>query len=133
VRRLLVTFAAAALLAGQAPARAAPIEYLVVGGPGSWLSTYTTPVAVTAVGGPLRYIHLDAQIHDVVAYDAFRAADKPWCSEFPAGKCPLFWSDLLTLGETTLVQGLEDVEAGKAYAFFCTRHQGMRGTLVVLP
>jgi plastocyanin len=73
----------------------------------------------TKAGGPLSYVNLDVVQHDVVA------ADKG-----PDGN-PLFRSKLIGLGESAPVEGLDKVKAGQSYAFFCSVHPGMRGTLIV--
>jgi azurin len=44
---------------------------------------------------------------------------------------PLFQSKLIGLGETATVDGVEKLQSGKSYGFFCTVHPGMRGTLIV--
>ena len=81
--------------------------------------TYATPVMVTPVGEPLSFVNNDLPQHDVVAVD-----------RGPDG-LPLFSSRLVGIGEITPVNGLENVEHGRSYAFFCSIHLGMRGTLVV--
>jgi polyvinyl alcohol dehydrogenase (cytochrome) len=91
----------------------------VVAGPGAFYSTYATPVMVAPAGGPLSFVNNDLPQHDVVAVD--RGADG----------LPLFRSRLVGLGEVTPVEGMDRVEHGHSYAFFCSIHPGMRGTLVV--
>ncbi len=91
----------------------------VVAGPGAFYSTYATPVMVSPVGGPLSFVNNDLPQHDVVAVD-----------RGPDG-LPLFRSALIGLGEIAPVEGLDRVEHGRTYAFFCSIHPGMRGTLVV--
>ena len=44
---------------------------------------------------------------------------------------PVFASRLGGLGEVVPVEGMDRVESGKQYGFFCSLHPGMRGTLVV--
>jgi plastocyanin len=63
----------------------------------------------------------DLPLHDVVSVD--KAADGT----------ALFSSPLVGLGQSAAVSGMDRVEAGKTYAFFCSIHPGMRGTLVVAP
>lgn len=79
---------------------------------------YATPVAVISKGGSLSYTNLDPVQHNVVARD--KGAD---------GK-PLFASDFAGLGQTVPVKGAEALPAGQ-YAFYCTLHTGMQGTLIV--
>jgi polyvinyl alcohol dehydrogenase (cytochrome) len=100
------------------PAGAGPT---IVAGPGAYLTTYATPVMVAEVGGTLSFMSNDLPLHDVVSVD--KAADGT----------ALFSSPLVGLGQSAAVSGMNRVEAGKTYAFFCSIHPGMRGTLVVAP
>jgi len=96
-----------------------PLEGIVATGPGATYYGYLPPATVTEVGGPLNYTNGDIARHDVVARE--RGADGQ----------PLFKSELAALGETVPVNGLENVESGKTYEFFCSVHPGMRGQLIV--
>lgn len=98
-----------------------PVGAAVVAGPGASLSTYATPVVVARVGGKLSFVNDDLPQHDVTAVDTG-----------PDGK-PLFGSPLIGIGEVAPVTGLDHLVAGRSYAFFCSLHPGMRGTLVALP
>jgi plastocyanin len=80
---------------------------------------YATPVMVTQVGGPLSFLNLDVVQHDVVAEE-----------KGPDGR-PVFNTKLIGLGETAPVEGLDKVQAGRSYPFYCSLHPGMRGTLSV--
>ncbi|HEV2890769.1 MAG TPA: hypothetical protein VGX28_10390 [Frankiaceae bacterium] len=75
---------------------------------------------VTRVGGPLSFVNDDLPQHDVVAVD--RAEDGS----------PLFRTPLIGIGEIAQVTGLDRVEAGRTYAFFCSIHPGMKATLAVV-
>ena len=88
-------------------------------GPGAASTSYATPVMITAVGGPLSFVNLDIAQHDVVAED-----------QAPDGT-PLFRSRLSGIGEIVPVEGLDRVESGRQYSFYCSIHPGMRGTLLV--
>lgn len=57
--------------------------------------------------------------HDVVAEDAG-----------PDGM-PLFRTPLIGTGQSAPVEGLDRVESGRSYGFFCSLHTNMRGTLTV--
>jgi polyvinyl alcohol dehydrogenase (cytochrome) len=99
----------------EAPASEPPI----VAGPGAASTSYATPVATTAVGGTLEFVNLDLAKHDVQS------------TELGPNGSPLFSTPLIDLGETATVEGLDRVQAGRAYEFFCSIHPGMRGTLNV--
>jgi plastocyanin len=90
------------------------------------------------VGGTLTLLNLDIRRHDVVAYQVFGSDDQPWCVNFFPGQCPLFWSEEADgVGgggsNTVEVQGLELLEPGHSYPYYCSTHESMHGTLTVLP
>ncbi len=92
----------------------------IVAGPGGFATTYVTPAMVTRVGGPLSFVNNDLPQHDVVAVD-----------KAPDGS-PLFKTPLIGIGEVAPVTGLDRVESGRTYGFYCSIHPGMKGTLAVL-
>jgi plastocyanin len=96
-----------------------PLGSAIVASPGATSAGYATPVMATQVGGPLSFVNLDPVQHDVSS-DA----------KEPDGR-PLFSSKLSGLGEVSPVQGLDKVQSGQTYGFYCSIHPGMRGTLVV--
>jgi plastocyanin len=131
MRQMIVAVLAASLVAaGAAPAHAA----VAAAGPGGFAAGFATPVVVVAKGEDLTFVNGDVAPHNVTAVDAFLskkdAKKTKWCSGFDKGKCPLFWSQTITAGQQTPVEGLDRIEAGKQYAFICTLHPGMKGTLV---
>ena len=109
-----------------------PAGPAVVAHPGSFAAGYTTPVAPYMSGNEMTFVNGDSVLHDVVASVYRKKADKPWCSKFPDGKCPLFWSPLVGLGGTTPISGLEDLESGQMYPFYCTLHPAMKGNILAL-
>jgi len=121
---LLVPFAAAVV-----PLPATPT---IVALPGAWLTQYATPAMVMQPGGGVNVLNLDIMYHDVVSVAV--GSDAPfWCTNYQVGHCPLFWSRLANLAESVPVLGLENAAPGGTYAFYCSKHSGMTGTLVVLP
>lgn len=104
---------------------------------------YATPVIVVEVGEEVTFTNLDTDLHDVVQdteTDGFGAKKMMrWCEPSAGGghkhgkanDCPLFWSGLIGLGDTTRILGLDNVESGRTYSFFCSRHHGMKGQLIV--
>ena len=107
----------------------------IVSGPQGQFYGYLTPAVLASRGGEMSYTNIDLVRHDVVQdprTDGVAGPDnQPWCGRFPAGKCPVFWTPLIGLGQTTAVKGLENVKAGTVYSFYCSLHPGMRGRLVV--
>jgi polyvinyl alcohol dehydrogenase (cytochrome) len=91
----------------------------VVAGPGAASTGYATPAIVAFAGGKLSFTNLDVVQHDVTSDD-----------RGPDGR-PLFHSKLVGLGEAASVDGVDKLQSGKSYGFFCSVHPGMRGTLVV--
>jgi plastocyanin len=83
-------------------------------GPGGASYGYLTPAMVTQVGGPVNYTNGDIARHDVVSSEP-----------------GLFRSALASTGQTVPVEGLENVESGKTYEFFCSLHPNMKGQLIV--
>ncbi|HYP22278.1 MAG TPA: plastocyanin/azurin family copper-binding protein [Actinomycetota bacterium] len=130
--RYAVAVASAALvLAASAPAHAAVAAAV----PGSFAAGFATPVVVAAQGEGITFVNADPAPHNFVAdgvYLSKKEAKKArWCTSFSAKSCPLFWSPTVAAGETTEVEGLERLETGQQYPFFCSLHPGMKGTLVV--
>ena len=104
---------------------------VVIAQPGSFASGYTTPMAPYVTGGEMTFFNGDSVMHDVVA-SVYGDGKQPWCKNFPTGKCPLFWTPLIGLGATTPILGLEDLESGKTYPFYCSIHPGMKANIVAL-
>ena len=135
MRRIVTTVLTATVVAtavlSASPARAA----VAVTGPGGFAAGFLPPIVVIAEGEGVSYTNADIAPHNFIAEDAFvakkREKKSKWCSSFDKGRCPLFWSPTITAGESTEVLGLEAVRSGDQYAFFCSVHPGMKGTLIV--
>ena len=132
MRRIFLAIAALSIaVVGAAPAGAAE----AVTGPGAYQAGYLTPVVIVEPGETLTYSNFDVAGHNLVASDAYlskKAARKAkWCSGFPRGKCPLFWSPTVGTNDSTEVLGLKAVKSGTEYPFFCSLHPNMKGTLLV--
>ena len=127
----IASLALVSVLLAAAPAGAAT----AAAGPGGFAAGFATPVVVSAPGEAITFVNADAAPHDFVADGVFmpkkQAKKAPWCSAFRKGTCPLFWSPTITAGEVTEVSGVEFLKSGKQYPFFCSRHPGMKGTLIV--
>ena len=119
------------LVASPSPAHAA----VAAAAPGGFAAGFVTPVVVTAPDEEITFVNTDIAPHDFLAdsvYLSKKAAKKAeWCSGYTKGKCPLFWTPTITAGETTEVFGIENLKSGEQYPFYCSRHPGMKGTLIV--
>ncbi len=127
----LATALVLALLFGATPAaQAAP----AASGPAGFIAGFATPVVVISEGEGITFYNFDIAPHDFVALDAYlskRAAHRTkWCTAFE-GKCPLFWSPRIGIGQSAEVLGLGALKGGDRYRFYCTLHHNMVGTLVV--
>jgi plastocyanin len=91
----------------------------IVAGPGAASSGYATPTASVERGGSISFLNLDFVEHDVNSEELG-----------PDGR-PLFSTPLIGFGESAEVEGLDRVQSGRSYGFFCSVHPGMRGTLTV--
>jgi hypothetical protein len=122
--------ALALVLAVAAPAQAVVAAAI----PGSYVAGWATPVIVTRVGGPVTVANTDIAPHHLVAAGSFlpkkRAKKAPWCKDYRAKRCPLFWSETVSTGQSVPVQGLEYIKSGEQYPFVCAIHSGMTGVLV---
>jgi plastocyanin len=135
---ILLAIAVVALVSSPLAATAnAPTDTQVVSGPTAKYYGFLTPVVVIQKGGSITYTNVDLERHNVVqdvnADGAHGSAKAKWCGLFPKGRCPIFYSALIGLGQSEPVQGLSAVKPGQVYTFYCTLHPGMKGHLVVAP
>lgn len=135
----IAPFAAALLCLGAAvpssPATADEGADLVyVSGPGGPLTGWTVPKLVVRPNDRVTYYNIDAFQHDVVSIDVY-GPDTDWCvsAGFAPGTCPLIWSPLIGVGQSTKVYGFENVSPGQRIPFVCTIHGAMKGEVVVVP
>jgi hypothetical protein len=118
-----------ALLAGRSGGAA--VENLVADGESRTVGSYTTPVVVAPVGGPLALTNLDilGEVHNVVS-DAFGPDTQPWCRFYAVGRCPLLWSPPTDNSRSSLVRGLENTQSQVQYLLHCTIYPEIRGILI---
>ncbi|HEX9711384.1 MAG TPA: hypothetical protein VGB52_02395 [Actinomycetota bacterium] len=130
-RSLVSAFGLAALVA-VFPADAGPTAAAI---PGSQFSGYGTPLLVTTVDGAITFTNADPLAsHDLVAWQAYGSEEAEWCGLYPVGRCPLFWTRLISFTQSATVQGLDAVTPGQMYTFYCSIHPlQMKGTLIVVP
>ncbi len=136
-RKALGLTGAAALLAltaGPWSGSATATDVPYVSGPGGAFSNYTVPAIVIRAGDTITYTNVDVAPHDIVAETAI-GPDEPWCAQagFKPGQCPLVWSPLVGLGQSTAVYGLNNLKPGDQVVFKCTLHANMQGTIFVSP
>ena len=131
MRKLLLPLTLCFALLAPTHAQAA----VAVTGPGGFVAGFVPPIVVVAEGEGITYANADVAPHNFIALDSFmtkkQAKKGKWCSGYDKGKCPLFWSATISLGNTTEVLGLENLKAGESHAFYCSLHPGMKGTLIV--
>jgi plastocyanin len=130
MRRLMV-LTALAVVAAVAPAHADGSPIFASSGDRN-ANSFTTPVVVTPVGGPVTFLNGDVQPHGVSA-DATGPSTNSWCPFFESGKCPLFWAPVTDAGfRQSNVKGLAQLVSGQQYGFHCTLHPNMRGSLIAV-
>jgi plastocyanin len=133
--RRFVALIAASLALALGPLSGPASAAVAAAGPGGFAAGYVTRVVVIGEGENISFFNADVAPHDFVADGVFlkkKAAKKArWCSGYDKGKCPLFWSPRIGVGETVEVEGLEMLKAGDQVPFFCTLHPSMKGTLIV--
>ena len=110
MRKLAIPLTVAVLAAAPA-AHADETVYAVP------VDRYSSSVITIDQGEALFFRTIDLQRHDLVSKDQ-------------AGGKPIFGTPLLGTGEEALVQGAQQLKGGN-YAFFCTVHPFMTGTLTV--
>lgn len=110
---LAATVAGALTIAGPVAGAAAAERIVAIP-----QSTYATSNVAIDQGEPLTFLNLDALNHDVTA----RGKD--------SGGQPLFSTPLIGPGQEVPVTGAEKLSPG-SYAFYCTVHPNMEGTLDV--
>ena len=87
----------------------------ILSGPGAAVANYLTTSVSVSQGDSVTYTNLDAVQHDVL-------------SKQPG----LFGTPLIGIGESADVAGVASLAPGK-YAFYCSLHANMKGTLNVTP
>ena len=115
--RVLLALAVLAAAAVPLHVTAAPAGAFIVAGPGGATLGYVSKVAVEPQGTPMTFVNADELAHTVTAVD-----------RDPDGK-PLFSGNALP-GTTSIIAGVDKLRAG-SYAFVCSFHPNMSGTLIV--
>jgi len=103
---------------GLPPIPKLPRGETVLAGPGSYSSSYWTPIVVVQAGNEkLSFTNLDVQQHDV--------------DQLTTGP-QLFESAYASLGQTIPVRFHGHLQRGKTYDFYCTKHPGMFGKILAI-
>ena len=92
---------------------------------------YTVETVVADGAGTLSLVNADLRSHDIVA-TAAGPATNPWCARFATRACPLFASPLIGVGQQAVVAGTEQLTPLESYAFYCSIHPFMTGTLTAI-
>jgi hypothetical protein len=131
MRRFLAIAALTVVAAALVPAHADGSPIVASAGDRN-ANSFTTPVSVTPVGGPITFLNGDVQPHGL-ASDDFGPNTRPWCDFFAKDHCPLFWAPVTDAGfRQNVVQGLDGLVSGVRYGFHCTLHPNMKGVLIAL-
>lgn len=126
-------FVVACIIGAMLLAQGSAQAVVGVAGPGAEAAGFATPAIVVPKGQGLTFVNTDpaSYNHNLWAFDTFLPTNSaPWCSGFPHGRCPAFWSQTISAGGVTPVEGVPALKAGQ-YKFWCSLHDLMIGTLVI--
>jgi plastocyanin len=130
-RRLALAAAAAGVLASSVGATAVPVPVpaLAVAPPQGAVIGFASPMVVSVQGQALSFLNADVVVHTVTS-----VATKPkrikYGKKYFTIRVPLFDSGSVLAAGLGDVKGVSGLKPG-SYAFYCTLHTGMKGTLVV--
>jgi plastocyanin len=132
-RRLVLGAAATGLLVSTVGATAAPVPVpsVAIAPPQAAVVGFAVPDVVALQGQALSFVNAD-----VVAHTLTSVATKPqrirYGKAYYTIRVPLFDSGSVGALGSGNVKGVVGLKPG-SYAFYCTMHTGMKGTLVVQP
>ena len=132
-RRLALLVVAAAVGVASAPVAAEPLPVpsVVLAGPGGFAAGYAGPLAVSVQGQSLLLVNGDVAPHNVVSRATTLKRVKVG-TRYRTVRTRLFASADVDLGGTADVVGVSRLKPG-SYAFLCSIHPNMTGTLEVQP
>lgn len=129
-RRLALVLSAGALLVATTGADAAPpVPSVAVAGPQAPVVGFATPSVLALQGQALTFANADTTGHDITSKQT-RAKKVKYGKKTYTVQEPLFRSENIPAGATGAVAGVENLKPG-TYAFYCSLHTGMTGTLTV--
>lgn len=132
-RRIVLGAAAAGLLVSSLAATASPLPApaLAVAPPQGAVVGFAGPYAVAVQGQALSLLNVDTVAHTITS-----VASKPkrikYGKKYFTIRVPLFDSGSIAGAAVGDVKGVAGLKPG-SYAFYCSMHTGMKGTLVVKP
>jgi plastocyanin len=123
-----VTTAVAAVPSGAAPL---PVPAVVVAGPGAFAAGFATPTVVTFQGQVLQFASVDVAPHNVRSRATVLKRVKVGRT-YKTVRVRLFSSSTIEGAGVAEVVGVTALKPG-SYAFICSIHPNMVGTLQVQP
>jgi hypothetical protein len=135
MRHKLIAFGiTAAMCLPFAPHPASAAVTLLVSSAGDRSAhTFSTPVVVAPVGGPLTFLNGDVQGYQVLSFDTRPDGSAPWCNKYLPGKCPLLRSPYTEAGfATSIVEGMADTVSGATYTLYDKDDPTVTALLVAL-
>jgi hypothetical protein len=132
--KLSVAATLCVVAAAFVPARAA-VTYVVASPGDRSVHSFTTPVVVTAAGGPLTLFNQDVLVHQVASVETAPDTGQRWCKYFAPGACPALWSETVEAGGNQKpVLGIDVAPSGTYHLYDPTDPSTpqMSATLIVL-
>lgn len=132
MKRLGILASMVAVIASMTVSHAA--VQVIAAPPGAEVAGVYDGVDVAVKGQSLTFVNLDAASskHNVMA-TVYGSDSAPWCAKngFSKGRCPLFFSSLVSAGGTSTAD-LVNVVVGTTYTYTCLFHPNMKGSLQIV-
>jgi plastocyanin len=129
-RRTTLVLVAGALLVTASGAQAAPpVPSVALAGPQAPTVGFATPSVLTVTGQALTLANGDTTGHDITS-KLTKPKKLKFGKKYYTIQVPLFRSESVPAGSTGPVVGVEGLKPG-TYAFFCSLHTSMTGSLIV--
>jgi plastocyanin len=128
-RAAFVLAAGALLVAGTGAEAAPPVPSVAVAGPQAPTVGFATPSVFTLAGQSLTFANGDTTGHDITS-KLTKPKKLKYGKKYYTIQVPLFRSESVPAGSTGPVVGVEGLKPG-TYAFYCSLHTGMTGSLTV--
>jgi plastocyanin len=128
-RTALVVAAGALVIAATGADAAPPVPSVAVAGPQAPTVGFATPTVITLAGQALTLANGDTTGHDITS-TLTKPKKLKFGKKYYTIQVPLFRSESVPAGATGPVVGVEGLKPG-TYAFYCSLHTGMTGSLTV--